>query len=354
MRVLPSQCAQRVASATCSGEAPSNSSSSDSRTATIASTSGVPNAARRASSRRNAASDSPRLPGSRSIPRAASASSPSAAGSTSIGSGSAARRSMPSAPAASSAGEQEVGVGLQVDALHLEVRRPVLAAGRAGDHPQRGLAVLQAPAAVGAGPVLRHEPEVRRHAGRTDREQRREVREHSSGERRRLVGEPVRRRTARHQVPTLAPQAEVHVAAVADAGGVHLRGVRRAEPVPLADRPDRLAHEHGGVGGVHRGLGRHGELELPGGVLGVVLLDRDPLGRECGEHVARVVGGRAEPGQPVGRAADGGGERVAVTGGDHPLDLERAPEREPPFGVARRPAGPAAAGCPCRARGHSA
>ena len=123
------------------------------------------------------------------------------------------------------------------------------------------------------------------------------------------------------------------MAAVADAGGVHLRGVRRAEPVPLADRPDRLAHEHGGVGGVHRGLGRHGELELPGGVLGVVLLDRDPLGREGGDHLARVVGRRAEPGQPVGRAADGGGERVAVTGGDHPLDLERAPEREPPFGV---------------------
>ena len=58
------------------------------------------------------------------------------------------------------------------------------------------------------------------------------------------------------------------MAAVTDAIGLHLGREGRAVVVTLADGADRAAHEHRGVGGVDRRLGRNGQLELPDGVLG--------------------------------------------------------------------------------------
>jgi hypothetical protein len=100
---------------------------------------------------------------------------------------------------------------------------------------------------------------------------------------------PNRPVAARHQVLAVAPQAEVDVPAVADAGGVDLRGERRAEPcaLPTARIVARTSTEVSAAS--PPGTRGHRQLELPGGVLGVELLDGDALRGQCREHVAAVV-----------------------------------------------------------------
>ena len=81
-------------------------------------------------------------------------------------------------------------------------------------------------------------------------------------------------------VVVAVPQREVHVAAVAGVVGPRLRGQRRHQPVPGGDAADRLAHQQLFVGGLQRGRVRGRDLLLPVAQLGVVLLERDPLGLE--------------------------------------------------------------------------
>ena len=271
------QCAHRTASATSSGLAPANSSISDSRTAVIEPTRASPKASRSTlvgGEGGEGGGQGGRQPGDAALGEHVVAQH----GGVDVDRfGQRGLALEAGGPGGEQPGEQQVGVGLQVDALDLEVGRPRGASGRAGHHAQRGLAVLQPPRGVDAGPVLRHQAQVRRHPGRPDGQQPGEVVEDAGRERLALAGEPVPAVAAGHQVGVVAPDAEVDVPAVADTGGVDLRGERRAVPVPRPDRADRRPHQHGGVGGVDRGPGRHRELELPGGVLGVVLLDGHPL-----------------------------------------------------------------------------
>ncbi len=150
--------------------------------------------------------------------------------------------------------------------------------------------------------------------------------EHPGRERLTVRGEPVAPVAPGHQVLPVAPDAEVHVAAVADAGGIDLGRERRAVAVPLPHRPQRHPHQDRGVGRLHRRLGRDGQLELRRGVLGMELLDDDPLRLQRLDHVAAVVRHLHQPGHPVAGARGDRREVVGVAARDDPLDLEGGPD----------------------------
>ena len=119
------------------------------------------------------------------------------------------------------------------------------------------------------------------------------------------------------------------MAAVADAVGLHLRREGRAVVVMLADGADRAAYEHRGVGGVDRGLGRNGQLELSGGVLGMKLLDLDPLRAQCRDEITGIVRYANQAGHAVRRTDRRRNEIVSVASGYHPLDLEGSLDLQP-------------------------
>lgn len=110
--------------------------------------------------------------------------------------------------------------------------------------------------------------------------------------------------------------------------------------MPGGDGPDGVAYQHRGVGCLDRSLGGDGDLELPGGVLGVELEHGEALPGEGVQHLPQVVGvldeaGHAVPG-PVRRGGPGGVGR-------HPLDLDPGPHRHPaPSDGLGGPAGEAA------------
>ena len=119
------------------------------------------------------------------------------------------------------------------------------------------------------------------------------------------------------------------MATVADPDGVDLRREGRAVAVPLAHRPQRHPHQDRGVGGLDRRLGDDRELELRRGVLGVELLDDDPLRLERLDHVAAVVRELHETRHAVAGARGDRREVVAVGAGEDPLDLEGGLDLEP-------------------------
>ncbi len=139
-----------------------------------------------------------------------------------------------------------------------------------------------------------------------------------------LAGQPEPAGAAGEQVATVLPQAQVHVTAVADPVGRDLGREGGAQAVLHPQRTDGRPHQHGGVGGVHRRLCGHRQLELSRGVLRMELLDRHPLVGERDQQVPAVVARVGEPGQAVRRTLDRGRERAALLG-DHPLDLDRRP-----------------------------
>ena len=232
--------------------------------------------------------------------------------------------------------DQQVGVGAAVEALHLDVGRPVGLADRPGDEPQRGLPVLPAPAAVHAGPVRGHLPEVAGDARRADGTQRGQGVEQAGQDRLTLVGHAVRAATVVEQVDAVAVQREVQVLAVADPAGHHGGSERGGQAVPSGDRPDRLPQQQDLVGGRDRVQRRRRELELPGGVLRVQLEHLDRLGVQGGQQVVAVVGQLDHPGHPVRRPAARRTELLALIGAERPLDLEAHPYVETGLGRARR------------------
>ncbi len=114
-------------------------------------------------------------------------------------------------------------------------------------------------------------------------------------------------RAAREQVRAVAPQRQVHVAAVAGADRPRSSGRRTPRrPCRAEHAADRLADEDEGVGRADRVLDGDRELVLPGRVLGVDLLDDDALPLERGEQVAQVVRLLDDAGVAVRRSGDRG------------------------------------------------
>jgi hypothetical protein len=81
----------------------------------------------------------------------------------------------------------------------------------------------------------------------------------------------------------------VYVAAIADAVGLHLGREGRAVVVTPANGADRAPNQHRGVSGVDRRLGGNGQLELSDGVLGMELLDLDPLAAKRLDQITGIV-----------------------------------------------------------------
>ena len=80
-----------------------------------------------------------------------------------------------------------------------------------------------------------------------------------------------------------------------------MRGGREggAVVVTSANGADGAAYEHRGIGGVDWGLGRDRHLELPRRVLGMELLDLDPLGTKGADEIANVVRYADQPGHAI-------------------------------------------------------
>ncbi len=158
--------------------------------------------------------------------------------------------------------------------------------------------------------------------------------------------------TARVQVDAVAPGGEVDVAAVADALPEDRRGEGHREAVALRHRPDRLPHQHAAVGRRHRVERGHRELELPGRVLGMELVDLHALPRERRQQIGGTVAQLDLAGGTVRRARDRGHELAlgARRLSNGPLDLDaRLEGRAVPLrGFPDRPAqeGAAARGMP--------
>ena len=84
---------------------------------------------------------------------------------------------------------------------------------------------------------------------------------------------------------------------------------------------------------MHRRLRGDGQLELPGGVLRVELLDHDALVGERGQQVAAVVGGVDQPGQAVRRAGPARGRSASPSPSEITHSISNArPDRETPLG----------------------
>jgi hypothetical protein len=127
---------------------------------------------------------------------------------------------------------------------------------------------------------------------------------------------------ARHQVATVAPRAQVQVAAVADGAREDDGRERDAETVPGGDLADGDPHQDELVGGGDGPDGADGDLELARRVLRVELVDRDPLpfegiGQVDGERLEREECPRAVARPVVGGPAVGREQRE--------LELERGP-----------------------------
>ena len=243
--------------------APSNRSSSTPRTATIDATRSAPNAA---------ASDLvglervDRLPqrwsGSRSIPR--SAGLLVERGRVDVDRVGQRPPRLPARPPRRPAAQPAAGRGSPCRSKHLTSRfaAHALAARRAGDHPHRGLAVLQPPAGVGAGPVRRHQAQVADRARRTEGQQRGQPRQDPGAERRAVGGQPERPSPAairfwpsRHRLRCTWPPLPTPGTATFGENDVR-------RPYASPDRPDRRPDEHRGVGRLDRRLGGDRELEL--------------------------------------------------------------------------------------------
>jgi len=111
----------------------------------------------------------------------------------------------------------------------------------------------------------------------------------ASGESLANGSEPTRPVPAGHQILSGPPHAEMYMTAVPHAFRFYFGRERSAEVVTPANGTDRAANKDGGVGGVDRGLGRNGQLKLASGVLGMELLDLDPLRDERPDDLAEVV-----------------------------------------------------------------
>ncbi len=213
------------------------------------------------------------------------------------------------------AADGEVGVGGGVEALDLGVG---LLGGGAGDQAERGLPVLQAPAAVRAGPAAGDQAQVAGDGRGAEGEQGGQLGEHPGQERLGLPGEPVRTGATVAEVAAVAPQAEVQVAAVADAVGGGDGGEAGAQAVPQRDGLHGVPDQQGGVGGLDRAFGGDGQLVLALGVLGVQLEDGHPLFAQGAQQVAQVVAVADQ----AAHAVRGPGFAAV----DDPLDLDAGPD----------------------------
>src|SRR3954464_465842 len=235
----------------------------------------------------------------------------------------------PGPPGSEQPRHQQIGVGGRVDALHLDVRGPLPVPRRAGHEADGGLPVLQPPAGERAGPVRRDQPQVGGDRRGADREQGRQVGQQAGDERLAVRGQPEPALAPAHEVLAVPPDRQVHVPAVADPLGEHLGRERGPQPVPRTHRLDRVPDQHAGVRCGDRVLGRDGQLQLPGRVLGVELVDRNALRRQRRQQVARVVGDLHVPRHPVGGTGEPGYEVVVARDPGRPLDLEGGPDGQP-------------------------
>ncbi len=234
--------------------------------------------------------------------------------------------------------DREVRVGAGVEALDLGVGGGGPLPGGPRDQAQRGLAVLQAPALVGAGPLRGHQPQVPGRAGAAQHQQLGQRVEDPGEEALGLGGQTVRPGAAVAEVALAAPEAEVQVPAVADRARLDHRREGDPQAVPGGHGPDGVPDQDGGVRGADRALGGDRDLELARGVLGVDLQDAQPLRAEGTQDVPQVVGEVGEPVHPV-RGAVRGVLRLLLRGageGDHPLDLDGGLEAEPAPGMCIR------------------
>jgi hypothetical protein len=232
--------------------------------------------------------------------------------------------------------EDQVRIAAPVHGLDLQVRGLRSAPDHPRHEPEPRLAILAAPRLERARPPMRLESQVARDRRTRDPDDRRQGPEDPGGERLGLArhalgpvaaGEPV--------APAAVPQAEVEVIAVADEAGEHDRGERDREPVRAGDRPDRVPGHEVGVGDRDPGAVRHGDLELPGRVLGVELHHAGPLPLERADRVGRERLLIGEHGGAVS-GTDVGGDRLRLVGlarrdavAEEELELVRAPELEP-------------------------
>ena len=184
-------------------------------------------------------------------------------------------------PGGQQPGEQQIGVGGQVDALDLQIRRRVAlpvepAIIRSAASRFSGPQQANAP-----GPVRRDQPQVGGDRRRAEGQQGRQPLQDPGRER--LHPGPSARRAvaAGHQVAPVPPQAEVDVAAVADPVCLDLGGERGPKSVPESDRPDRRCGPAPRCRPPSTGDSAATESSnWPARVLGVELLDLDPLGQQ--------------------------------------------------------------------------
>ena len=204
--------------------------------------------------------------------------------------------------------------------------------GRAGHQAQRGLAVLHAPEAVGAGPVAGRRRSSEPVLGAVTADDAGQLAEQPGEVGRADVGQPVRA-VAGEGVAPVADQRGVQVPAVAGAGGGGDRREADPQPVRAGGGVDGLADQHLGVARGQRVLGGQGELDLGPAVLRVQLADLDPVGVE----VDAAAGGRTRRRRAARwRSTPGRGARartsvVASRDDDH-LDLEAGPHLEAGLG----------------------
>ncbi len=327
--------------------APSNSSSSLRRTAPIEATRSDPNIA---STRRRA-----RTPRRHPAATSAAGGCRASRGSPRRGRpgrrrpGRAARRlsASPAFPAASSAGEHQVRVRVQIEALHLHVRGPGAAAGRPGHHPQRGLPVLQAPAGVVAGPVRRGRGAGSDHARRADGQQRRQLPRMPAQNDVTLVGEPecgpsppaIRLSSPRHRLRwTWPPLPTPGTATFGE------NDVRRPYVSPTARMVERTSTEVSAAppGPRRRPRARTGPVRTRDGTV---------RSRRPGRPAPRVRRPNSPRGRPVGSSRTPGRTRAGVKSSSSPLEtthsISTAALTAKPCSASARSRDAAAAGCHC-------
>ena len=186
------------------------------------------------------------------------------------------------------ASDHEVWISRLIERLDFEIGCAGVARG-AGDQPQRRLAILQPPDLVRTSPMTRDQSQIAGEGASPDRQQARQVGQDASGESLSLVGHLVSTPSTAEQVAVIAPERDMHMAAVADTIGYHLWRERGVQPVPHAEGPDRLTHEDRRVRGPDRILGGNRNLVLGAAVFRMDLIDRHVLPVQGREQVTEVV-----------------------------------------------------------------